>query len=90
MPKPCEHLFENFVQCLSDSECVRTHPDRKRALADCARSEEQCSTAAEAYSQCRRGLVRYDHGSTAFRFPSVTFFLLVLWVAISFPVCFFG
>ena len=62
MSSSCRELFEEMVRCLSDSECVRSHPDPTRALSDCARRDaagvpDTCRGTIEAYATCRRAQI---------------------------------
>ncbi|KAK4533751.1 hypothetical protein CCYA_CCYA19G4633 [Cyanidiococcus yangmingshanensis] len=62
MSSSCRELFERMVRCLSDSECVRLHPDPTRALSECARRDstgvsETCRGTVEAYAACRRAQI---------------------------------
>jgi hypothetical protein len=54
----CQSMFDALVRCLSDSHCVRTHPEPKKALKDCARPDaegvsEPCKATHVAYWHCR-------------------------------------
>lgn len=62
MTKACQALFENLHRCLSDSACVQNHPDKTKALRDCAAAdakgvEESCKAIRVAYSQCRKAQI---------------------------------
>lgn len=62
MSKSCKGLFQELLQCLSDSQCVKEHPDRKKALRDCVNPdavgvEDSCKAIRVAYSQCRKAQI---------------------------------
>lgn len=63
MGKSCKGLFDELVRCLSNSECVKNHPDKKTALKDCAKSNgndvsDYCKGVKDSYYKCRRAAVR--------------------------------
>jgi Cytochrome c oxidase assembly protein PET191 len=54
----CQAMFDALVRCLSDSKCVRIHPEPKLALKDCAHPDaegvnESCKATRVAYWRCR-------------------------------------
>lgn len=62
MSKSCKGLFQELLRCLSDSKCVREHPDRKTALRDCVQPHatgvgDSCKAIRVAYSQCRKAQI---------------------------------
>mmetsp|Transcript_1330 Transcript_1330/g.2071 ORF Transcript_1330/g.2071 Transcript_1330/m.2071 type:complete len:84 (-) Transcript_1330:652-903(-) len=57
MGKDCSLVLQDVVQCLSDSDCVKNHPNRKTALKDCAASGKgdvpsRCFELMDLYNQC--------------------------------------
>lgn len=62
MSKSCKGLFDELLRCLSDSQCVIEHPDRKTALRECVQPDavgvsDSCKAIRVAYSQCRKSQV---------------------------------
>jgi len=58
----CNGLYKTWLQCLSDSECVRNHPDQSRALYECSQPDSQgvlkiCRTFQTSFATCRRDTV---------------------------------
>lgn len=57
MGKDCSPFVKEIVKCLSNSDCVKNHVDRKRALKDCAQSRagdvpQQCFELIGSYNRC--------------------------------------
>lgn len=66
MGNSCIDQWNKLVRCLSDSKCVREHPDQTKAMKDCASPDAQgvsaaCKALHSAYTSCRLGQVRMNH-----------------------------
>ena len=58
MGNSCQKEWNELLRCLSNSRCVREHPNPKAAMKDCAHPDavgvtQACKNIHTAYTTCR-------------------------------------